>query len=188
MKKGKKSLFLVLAVVIAAGFVLGLPGCANWFGSEDEAIAILGEWLIDGAYPEQWAVTETSITYSSDYGSGLAQVFSAEIVSFSNTGFNAGDTTLISTGMAVTGAGYAVIKYTEVDNPGTGEVGKYNIFRWAANAADDAKRDFIQGYTNVGNDWPANVNGVFDTASAAKSGAANAAGYFTYPSIGAAKQ
>ena len=189
MRKRDRSLLLALAAVVLIGFIFGLSGCANWFGSEDEDIEVLGEWLIDGDYPEQWVITNSSIVYSTDWtGGGLAEVFAAEIVSYDNDGFNSGDTTLTSTGSAVTGAGYAVIKYTAVDGAGTGEVGKYNIFRWADNGADSAKMDFIQGYINVGGDYPANVNGVFDTAAEAKSGGTNAAGYFSFASTGAVKQ
>ncbi|MDA3949114.1 MAG: hypothetical protein PF508_07785 [Spirochaeta sp.] len=102
-----------------------------------------------------------------------------------NGRLNAGDTALTNGGSEAVNPGFAIIQYTEVDGAGTGEVGKYNIFRWAQNSGDTAKRDFIQGYKNVGAVYPNNVNGVFDIPAAAETGATNAAGYFGFASSGA---
>ena len=155
-------------------------------------IACLGTWQTpDGAYSEQWIISNTSIEYKSDTdGDGMYEstTYKAEIVSYVNGSFNAGDTSISDGGTTATDPGYAVIKYTEVDGAGTGEVGKYNIFRWCDTAGDESKNDFSQGYKNVGDAWPDNVNGVFDSGGAAISGATNANGYFAFASSGAVKQ
>lgn len=154
-------------------------------------IEVEGTWLIDGAYgDEKWIISNSEIEYQSDWtGGGFNTVFKAEIVEFDNGSFNAGDTTIAS-GRTTDdeNPGFAVIKYTQVDGAGTGEVGKYNIFRWCDNTTTTANKDFTQGYKNVGGAYPNNVNGVFDSAAASKSGATNAAGYFGGASIGAVKQ
>jgi hypothetical protein len=155
-------------------------------------IEVLGTWQTpDGEYSEQWIISNTSIEYKSDTngdGTYESTTYKAEVVSYVNGSFNAGDTSITDGGAASVDPGNAVIKYTEVDGAGTGEVGKYNIFRWCDTAGDEAKNDFVQGYKNVGDSWPDNVNGVFDSGSAAISGATNANGYFDFASSGAEKQ
>ena len=156
-------------------------------------IASKGTWQTPaGGYSEQWIISNSSIEYKSDTdgdGTYESTTYKAEIVEFVNGSFNAGDT-IIAGGRspADENPGYAVIKYTQVNNAGTGTVDKYNIFRWCDNTDDATKKDFSQGYKNVGDPWPDNVNGVFDSASAAKSGATNGAGYFGFASSGAEKQ
>ncbi len=181
-------------ITVAVVFVLVITSCSSEFST----IAVTGTWQLDGSYEsggtqytfiEQWTITPITITYSQDRGSGFTTAFAADIVALSNEGLNGGDTYL--TGSATTPAvnpGFAVIRYTQVDGASTGEVGKYNVFRWAENAADTSSRDFSQGYLNVGGDFPDNVNGVFDSVSTAINGATNGAGYFTYASGGAALQ
>ena len=176
-----------LVVMVTLGFLFVLSSCAF---ESDETIAAGGTWELAGTYgSERWVITDTSITYSSDYGSGFSTVYSANIVSFSNDGLNAGDITLTTGGDDPFDPGFAVIQYTYVNNAGTGEAGKYNVFRWADNAADRDTRDFTQGYKDAtGSGDTDYTNDVFDTAGAAESGATNAAGYFAYASTGAVRQ
>lgn len=177
--------FMVLAIV---SVFVALVGC-----TDSESISVAGTWESAGTYgTERWVITDTSITYSSDYGSGFSTVYRADVVDFSNDGLNAGDTALTSSGSTAVNPGFAVIRYTAVNNPGTGEVGTYNVFRWADNARDGNNRDFTQGYKDADLDGDPSTgtytNLVFDTASAAESGASVAKGYFSYASTGAEPQ
>ncbi len=181
----------ILGRRIVAGFLV-LPFFALVSCSEPaDPIAVDGVWEIVGTYgSERWTISDSRITYESDWsGSGFSTTYSAEIVDYSNDGLNAGET-LLTAGSTASAAnpGFAVMRYTDVDGPGTGEAGKYNIFRWADSPGDAATRDFVQGYKNAGDAWPDNVNGVFDTGAAAEAGATNAAGYFSFASSGAARQ
>ncbi|POR04066.1 hypothetical protein AU468_04435 [Alkalispirochaeta sphaeroplastigenens] len=106
---------------------------------------------------------------------------------FRNGELNADDTDLTLGRGTTTNPGFAVIEYTEVNNLGTGEVGKFNVFRWADNNDNNTLRDFTQGYKNIGPDWPDNVNGVFATADDAEAGATTE-DYFAGASEGAGRQ
>ena len=169
-----------------------LTGCTLF---PSDPLAVEGVWELDSSYSyngvnyinlERWTITGSTIHYQTSYdGTTYTTTYKAEIALFDNNGLNAGDTAL-TTGRAVTeDPGYAVIKYTEVNNAGTGVVGKYNVFRWADNTSDPEKRDFVQGYKNTGGTYPDNVNGGFDTAAAAEAGAVNEEGYFSFSSDGA---
>ena len=150
--------------------------------------ALGSDWDGDGNDDsvERWTITSTSVHYeSSSDGATYDTTYRADVVEFVNGRLNAGDTALTNGGSDAVNPGFAIIQYTEVDGAGTGEVGKYNIFRWAETSGDSAKRDFTQGYKNVGQPYPDNVNGVFDTPAAAETGATNADGYFAFASSGA---
>ena len=144
----------------------------------DPSIAVKGTWEIPGDWPEKWIITDTTIESVGNY--------KAQIAEFSNEGLNGGDTSLIPSGTTL-GLGYAVIKFTEVSGASTGTLGKYQIFRWGTNTGDSTKRNYTQGYKNVGAAWPNNVNQVFDTPLEAKNGATNASGHFSFASLGAVK-
>ena len=185
------------AVLLALLFIVtGISGC-DMFGvggkaAVPEIIEVEGVWILNGQFgDEKYIITDSTIVRQSDYtGSGYTTEYEAEIVKFSNDGLNAGDTSITSTGGSTKGLGYAVIKYTEVDGPATGEVGKYNVFRWATNQSEPSKRDFTQGSKDSDLDGDGDpmtgtyVNLVFDTADAAETGATNANGYFSFASTG----
>jgi len=184
------------AVLLTAIFLFtGLAGC-DMFGvgpgtvSEPESIEVKGVWILEGqSGDEKYIITDSSIVRQSDYtGSGYSTEYEAEIVKFSNDGLNAGDTSITTPSGSTQGLGYAVIKYTEVNNAGTGEVGKYNVFRWATNQSDSSKRDFTQGSKDTDTSDDDYINDVFDTADAAETGATNDNGYFGFASAGFVKQ
>ncbi|AFG36843.1 hypothetical protein [Spirochaeta africana] len=175
------SALLVAAVVVLGSCSLGgfVPG----------PIAVEGTWVIqnDAWDDEQWVITPDSITYLSVGDTETTTTFAADIVTYSNFGLNAGDTELYPGGTDM-GLGYAVIRFTEVEGPGTGEVGKYQVFRWGTNQDDASTRDFTQGYNNVGDPHPDNVNEVFDTPEAAEAQVSNGNGHFSFASEGAVRQ
>ena len=186
----RRPLFVLPIAVIAFLFLAGTFSGCDFFGTTDDPIAVKGTWVIGEEEPqEKWIIKGSSIEYLSVPWGGdeLATNYKADIVEYFNSGLNVGDTE-IYTGGSDKGLGFAVIKFTEVNGPSTGEVGKHQIFRWATNQEDSSKRDFTQGYKNVGDPYPNNVNEVFDTPEAAKVGATNANGHFAYASEGAVKQ
>lgn len=133
---------------------------------------------------EKWSITNETITYSSCWveGGEYTVAYKADIISSAVDAFNALDSTFLNEGVVPTGShGYMVIQFTEVDNAGWGEVGKYDVFRWQTNSPDPSARDFTVGI-KLNGDFE---NQVFDTAEAAETGATNAAGYFDYGSSGA---
>ncbi len=189
MKKFKHLLSVLLLVIfVVSGFMgcdmLGVGGGVD----VDRSIAVSGTWQISGGWVEQWIITDTSIEYNSGASvDALSNNYKANIARYSNSDLNGGDTEIV-TGGTSDHVGYAVIQYTEVNGPGTGTVGKYQIFRWGTTAADASQRDFTQGYKNVGAAWPNNVNEVFDSVAAAEAGVTNASGHFGGASSGAQRQ
>ena len=167
-------------------------------GSEEEyivtvyrgdSIAAAGSWSLTGTWStETWAISNSSITYASDYGSGASTVYIADVVYADNDGLNADDTVLVS-GSSATDTGFAVIQFTQVNNSGTGTIDKYQIFRWGTNASDSNLRDFTQGYKDAtGSDDTDYTNTVFDTPQEAIDGVTVSAGFFSFASEGAALQ
>lgn len=169
--------------------VLLVSGCSALGLGVKEPIEVEGTWTWESAssdYTERWTITDDSIVKESAAdGTTFSTIYEANIISYYNGGLNAGDTSLTAGGDPTIDAGFAVIEYTEVNNAGTGEVGKYNVFRWDENATDSDARDFVTGYKNVGEEFPDNVNGVFDEPNAAHHGATNENGYFQFASRGA---
>jgi len=195
LKKKKFSRIFRGAAALAILTLLVMPALTGCFLLPPDPPAVEGTWLLDSSYTwegtdyislERWTISSRTIHYEKSYdGTTYTTTYRAEIVSFDNNGLNAGDETLTS-GRAVTeNPGFAVIRYTEVDSPGTGVVDTYNVFRWADNNATPGNKDFTQGYFNTGAPWPDNINGGFDTAAEAEAGAVSAAGYFAYSSNGA---
>jgi hypothetical protein len=201
--------YVVLRLGAAVGLVLAavalsLGGCSeNGAGGGGDSIAVAGTWVLetdldgDGTADssERWTVTHDEIHYETSFGGlGYVTSYRADIVDVSNNGLNGGDTTL--TGAASHDAvdpGFAVIEYTEAAGPSVGEVGAYNVFRWADNVADPSKKDFTQGSKDADRDGDGDpttnyVNDVFDSPDAAEAGATNAGGYFAFASRGAVKQ
>lgn len=159
-------------------------------GNDASTIPVEGTWQLETpAYDsvERWTITASEIHYESSYDAGetFSTTYRVSIVSYSDVGLNGGDTSLTSGGADAIDSGYAVIEYTEVNGAGTGEVGKFNVFRWATNASDTGARDFTQGYLATDLAAEDYTNVVFDTADEAESGATNANGYFSFASVGA---
>lgn len=196
-KRSRVSIVLVHGLLILA-IALGMVGCESNGADSQDPIAVEGTWVLESDYDgdgvvdgtERWTISSQNITYEADYGGGLATVYAADVVSYSNTGLNKGETRLSNSSAAdAINPGFAVIEYTEVDNAGTGEVGKFNVFRWADNATDPANKNFTQGYKDATPNDASNFdNAVFDTAAAAESGATTADGFFSLASTGAVKQ
>lgn len=160
----------VATIVVIAAMALG---CAM---DSDPSAFPVGTW--ESTFGEVYEITSGTITY---LGNGTDVTFRAQVVYVDDDSLNGGDSALVSGADAASNPGYAVIRYTSVNNAGTGEVGKYNVFRWADGAAD-GELQMTQGYRNVGGDFPDNVNGVFDSVEAARTGATNTAGYFSFAS------
>ena len=195
-KSGRRGVVLVHGLLILA-VALGFVSCDSNGANRRAPIAVEGRWLlesdcdgdgtVDGS--ERWSISGNTITYENDFGAGFALVYSATVVSYSNNGLNGGDVKISSSAAdQALDPGFAVIEYTEVDGLGTGEVGKFNVFRWADSVDNTSEKNFAQGYKNVGDAFPNNVNGVFETADAAEAGATNENGYFAFASAGAVKQ
>ena len=185
--------------------VLAVAGCSeNSAGGAGTLIAPAGVWTLVGSdwdgdgneNVERWTIRNWEIVYESSLdGTTFTTTFEADVRGFSNEGLNGGETEFTS-GSSGEGRnpGYAIIEYTYVNNPGTGEVGKFNVFRWADNAQDPAKRDFSQGSKDADLDGDGDpftgsyVNDVFDSAAAAEAGATATNGYFGFASAGASEQ
>jgi hypothetical protein len=188
----KKVLLGFLFPVLIFGF---LTGCDMLSGTDTEDdIAVKGTWslLVTGPFysEEVWIITDGSVTYQSrwDAASAFTVNYVADIVSYDNSGLNAGETQMASSpNETAVNPGHAVIRYTQVDNAGWGIVGNYDVFRWCTNSSDSALRDFTQSSmdTDPGPDY---VNGGFSTAVEAAANETEAAGYFGYASTGAVKQ
>jgi len=166
--KQKKILLLATAVI----FVGLLFGCKT---DEDPVIEVKGTWK--RPFWETWTITESTISFYGDYGGGFIVFYDADIVSFDNETFNAGESD-------ASDHGYAVIQFTAVDGPGTGEVGKYNVFRWKK--FDGSTVDLSQGFKDA--DPPNFVNDVADTAADAESDITNANDFFELYSEDCTKQ
>ncbi|NCB03136.1 MAG: hypothetical protein EOM67_13430 [Spirochaetia bacterium] len=156
---------------------------SSCFLFQEPTIPVVGEWELTGSFgTETWDITESTISYDGGWGYG----YTADIITIGLNTFNAGDMTITSSGAPpVDDYGYAVIKYTSSSDAGTGEVGKYNIFRWQDNEGDQSKKDFGQGYKQTSESNYDNL--VFNTASQAQTGATNTQGYFSFVSSGASK-
>ncbi|TVR04731.1 MAG: hypothetical protein EA403_04550 [Spirochaetaceae bacterium] len=178
-----RNALLLPAVLLTLLVFPVLTSCDLLGGSSNDPIAVQGTW--ESTFGERWIITESTIEYRGD---GTNTTYRADIVSVRNNRLNAGDTSITPTGSTI-GLGHAIIRYTEVDGPGTGEVGKYQVFRWATNRDDAQLRDFTQGFNNVGEPWPGDaINEVFNTAAQAAAGATNANEHFAFASQGAERQ
>ncbi|MDC7245630.1 MAG: hypothetical protein PQJ47_06935 [Sphaerochaetaceae bacterium] len=168
-------------IVLAALVVFASTGCSLFLSS---TMPPEGSYELVGDYgTETWDIDEDTISYDSGYTS-----YEADIISTVVDSFNAGDSTIVSSGSSPSGDyGYMVIQYTTVSDEGTGEVGKYNIFRWQENADDASAMDFTQGYKDADGESPY-INALFDTAQDAVDGATNDNGYFSFASEGAVLQ
>lgn len=196
----RRSALRVLSTVLLVAASIGLlAGCSD----PADPIAVAGTWTITGSdwdgdgndNVERWQLADNTIVYDSSLdGTTFTTTYRADIVTFVNGSLNAGDTALTTGRATTTNPGFAVIRYTEVNNAGTGEVGKYNVFRWADNNDDPTLRDFSQGSKDADLDGDGDPftgtyqNVVFDSASDAEAGATNAAGHFGFASSGAARQ
>lgn len=198
-----KSQGLPVLLLLAALLSLGLLSSCDPYG---DAIAVEGTWILGNGYDwdndgnpnaEKWIITNSSVSYASSLNSiDYSTVYKADIVDYVNGYLNAGDTAITDSNGSQgssSGLGYAVIRFTEVNGAATGEAGKYQIFRWAANESDPAARDFTQGSKDADLDGDGDpmtgtyVNTVFDSAAEARSGATNTAGHFQGASQGAAR-
>jgi hypothetical protein len=191
----RRSALRVLSTVLLVAASIGLlAGCSD----PADPIAVAGTWTITGSdwdgdgndNVERWQISESTIVYDSSLdGTTFTTTYRADIVTYVNGSLNAGDTALTTGRTTTANPGFAVLRFTEVNNAGTGEVGKYNVFRWADNGSDNTRKDFSQGYRDATPDDSADfTNAVFDSASAAEAGATTAAGYFAFASTGAERQ
>ncbi len=152
MHKNTSVQTLVLAVLVITLSVLSFTGCDLL---TRESISVQGVWRLVGTFgDEKWEISDQEISYySKDLDESWAPVgeyilrYRADVITYDNDQLNGGDTQFI-TGNTPAVAGYAVIRYTEVVagvDTSNGEVGRFNVFRWAVSAGDAQKRDFTQG-------------------------------------------
>ena len=182
MKNIKRFRALLGALLITL-VVISLSSC---FMFNDPVIPVAGTWelVTDGPWggTETWVITDSTISYDGGY-----VAYTADVVGIGMNMFNGGDLEIApSAGTPIHDYGFAIIKYTAVSDEGTGEVGKYNIFRWQDNASNQSKKDFTQGYKDADGTSPY-INNVFDTAAAAQVGATNSENYYYSASEGASK-
>ncbi|MCF7933466.1 MAG: hypothetical protein K9M84_06165 [Spirochaetia bacterium] len=194
MHKNTSVQTLVLAVLVITLSVLSFSGCDLL---TRESISVQGVWRLAGTFgDEKWEISDQEISYySKDLDESWAPVgeyilrYRADVITYDNDQLNGGDTQFI-TGNTPAVAGYAVIRYTEVVAGGdtsNGEVGRFNVFRWAVSAGDTQKRDFTQGGKYSGTWGTPDYDLLdFDTAAEAANGATVAEGYFDFASSGAA--
>ena len=166
------------ALLITTLVVISLSSCFLFVEPEVE------KWKLEGGWgTETWEMTDNTISYFYDD----VMTYKAKIVKEVEGQFNSSDTEIVlGADIPNDDYGYMVIRYTYVNNSGTGEVGKYNIFRWQENAVDDDKHDFTQGYKDADGVAPY-INVVFSTAAEAEDGATNTNGYFNFTSAGASQ-
>lgn len=181
--------FVCVALVLGAAMGV-LAGCSD----STDPIDVGGTWALEtpdtgfGPFYERWTISDNAVQYeTSSDGSTYTTTYRADIVDYVNGSLNAGDTALTSGRAATSNPGFAVIQYTEVNGASTGEVGKFNVFRWADNTSESTNRDFTQGFRDADGSSPF-INEVFDSAAAAETGATNGAGYFAGSSNGAVRQ
>lgn len=194
MHKNTSLQTLVLAVLVITLSVLSFTGCDLL---TRESISVQGVWRLAGAYgDEKWEISDQEISYySKDLNESWAPVgeyilrYRADVITYDNDQLNGGDTQFITDNTPAV-AGYAVIRYTEVvagEDTSNGEVGRFNVFRWAVSAGDPQKRDFTQGGKYSGTYGTSDYDLLdFDTAAEAANGATVAEGYFGFASSGAA--
>ena len=106
-------------VVLAALFVLtGMMSC-DMFSEEDEVLEIIGEW------DNGMGIGISERTFTSSYGDTV--YYTATIVDFDNSGFNAGESGEGDCGYLVMQFDYAPSWYADNADLFTG---KYTVFRW----------------------------------------------------------
>ncbi|MDC7235428.1 MAG: hypothetical protein PQJ58_19525 [Spirochaetales bacterium] len=114
MKKNLGKLALVLMVLFVSA---GLMSCDAF--KDEESLSVLGTW-------GNGTMEITSDTYSVDMGGSWGEWnYSADIISFDNSSWNAGEEGEGS-------YGYMVLKFTSHsdDDTAAATVGKYTVFRW----------------------------------------------------------
>lgn len=187
-KRGRSVLRTVFVALVFGAAMGVLAGCS----SSDDPIDAAGTWTwtsSTSSYTERWTITDSSIHFESAIdGTTFTTTYRADVVEYVNGRLNADDTELTAGRSTTSNPGFAIIRYTEVNAAFTGEVGKYNVFRWADNVDDNSLRDLTQGAKDADPDENVYVNDVFDSASEAESGATNANGYFALSSNGAVRQ
>ena len=168
-----------ITFALLAAALLFLAGCSN--GSE--STLPVGTW--ESSFGEVYEIEATSIRY---LGDGSTVSWAAEVVLINDSALNGGDTSVTASGAGTVNPGFAVIRYTQVNNAGSGEVGKYNVFRWAESDDTPGALLMTQGSKDADLDGDGDpftgtyVNVVFDTAAAARAGATNDAGHFALAS------
>jgi len=166
-------------IVVVALVLLAATSCSLF---ENPDLPLDGTYELVGTYgTETWTFDEDSISYDGGYNS-----YEADIIWVVLNAFNSGDTSITTSSSSPSGDyGYVVMQYTEVSDAGTGEVGKYNVFRWQENAGDNSLMDFTQGYKAADETY---ANDLFDADHEARDEANNDNGYFSYASEGASKK
>lgn len=164
---------LLITVLLATASLGLLAGCSD---GSDPALP-LGSW--ESSFGEVYTISRSSVTYSSD---GTSSTYEASIVYIDDGSLNGGDTAMTTDGDTAVNPGFAVIRYTSTADASWGEVGKYNVFRWA-DGESDSQKVMTQGgkYSGTFGDEDYRMV-VFDSSSAARLGATNDAGYFSFAS------
>ena len=153
--------------VVALVATLGLAGCADG-GFDGLPVGTWESGFSSAEFPDVYTITRSRINRQDSY--------SARVVYVDDSQLNAGDTSVTATGDVAVNAGFAVIQYISVANAGWGEVGKYNVFRWADGTASN-QRLMTQG-GKYNEDFTEIT--VFDSRQEAIDGATNAEGFFGF--------
>lgn len=162
--------FLFTALVIGGALAM-LGGCS----SSDDPTLPIGSW--DDGFGNVYTITGTTISYTGEF-EGTSYGYTGAIVYIDDSRFNGGDTSITDGGDTAVNPGHFAFQYTSVSDPSWGEVGKYNVFRWADGASENEKV-MVQG-GKYNEDFSVMV--VFDSNAAARNGATNDAGFFAFAS------
>lgn len=163
----------LLTVLVVGGALALFAGCS----SSDDPTLPIGSW--DDGFGNVYTITGTTITYAGEF-EGSEYGYSGVIVYIDDSRFNGGDTSITPDSDAAVNPGHVAFKYTAVSDPSWGEVGKYNIFRWADGTNEDEKV-MTQGGKYEGTFGEDDFRMVvFDSNAEARNGATNEAGFFPY--------
>jgi hypothetical protein len=169
--RGRSRWFSVLTA-FALVATLGLAGCSDGSGFDGLPIGTWESGFSSAEFPDVYTITRSRINKQDSY--------SARVVYVDDSQLNAGDTSVTANGDTAVNPGFAVIKYLAVSGPSWGEVGKYNVFRWADGTSAN-QRLMTQGgeYTGSFEDETLEMV-VFDSIENAKEGATNDEGFFGF--------
>lgn len=170
--RGRSRWVTVLAVVaMVATLGLGLVGCSDGSSGFSLTGLPIGNWVDE--WDNEYVITRTSVSL---YGSDGGNSYIGWIVYIDDGSLNGDDTSITATGSSAVNPGFAVIRYATVSNASWGEVGKYNVFRWADGTASN-QRLMTQG-GKYNEDFTEMT--VFDSRQEAINGATNEEGFFGF--------
>lgn len=156
----------MLALVATLG--LGLVGCSDVIEFDGLPVGTWESGFSTAEFPDVYTISRSRINKQDSYN--------ARVVYVDDSQLNAGDTSITATGDKAINPGFAVIRYISVSDASWGEVGKYNVFRWADGTASN-QRLMTQGGKYNEN---FTVMTVFDSRQEAIDGATNAEGFFGF--------